>query len=43
MGIAPLPKSFAGVAQLVEREFSKLDVIGSKPFTRSISPEVEGT
>ena len=28
----------AGVAQLVEQEFSKLQVIGSSPFTRSICP-----
>jgi hypothetical protein len=35
--------SFAGVAQLVERQPSKLNVEGSNPFSRSSSPDVAGS
>lgn len=37
--ITVLRKKFAGVAQLVERQPSKLDVAGSNPVARSIYPE----
>tara|TARA_B100000530_G_scaffold291099_1_gene207682 strand:+ start:181 stop:297 length:117 start_codon:yes stop_codon:yes gene_type:complete len=33
---------FAGVAQLVERQPSKLNVVGSRPITRSIFPGMKG-
>lgn len=31
---------FAGIAQLVERHLAKVNVEGSNPFARSISPPV---
>ena len=32
-----MPRSFeAGVAQLVERDLAKVEVVGSRPITRSI-------
>ena len=36
-GSSPLDGSIAGVAQLVERQPSKLNVVGSIPITRSLT------
>jgi hypothetical protein len=36
VGSNPTPSTFAGVAQLVERQPSKLNVVGSSPISRSI-------
>ena len=33
----------AGVAQLVERDLAKVEVVGSRPITRSISKSAKGT
>ena len=38
-GSAVLLKKFAGIAQLVERQISNLNVVGSNPTARSIYPE----
>jgi hypothetical protein len=34
-GFEPRTVHHAGVAQLAEREFSKLDIVGSRPTSRS--------
>ena len=41
-GSAVLNRKFAGVAQLVERQISNLNVAGSKPVARSIYNTING-